>query len=352
MMKTCKNRSAFTLIELLVVVAIIALLIAILLPSLGKAKNLAKTAACGANARSIGQGMNVYAAQWDGAIPGSAYTSSYFLFANQATGVFGSPVGSFSLACPNIVSNFDWMSPIAAADGLPFEPGSTQPQRLKRFEQVNSMKMFTCAANDLQALQFPTSTLGFSGTLPETSYCAAVLFLYGSSNTGTVDEVFTKDATLPIYRPNINRVGNGSTKIFVADGAKFSNSQTVPDINLTAIASDFASQFVDDGAYNAYSHSWDRSQVPGNQNPGGGNFDARLYSYRHVRGTAGGPAGSYKMNAVFFDGHAELLNDLESASPALWAPSGTLIPATASNANAQTDVVAKYFGGQPSFLVP
>jgi prepilin-type N-terminal cleavage/methylation domain-containing protein/prepilin-type processing-associated H-X9-DG protein len=60
-----KRRFAFTLIELLVVVAIIALLISILLPSLSRARELSKRTVCLANIRGIGQGMHIYAQDGD-----------------------------------------------------------------------------------------------------------------------------------------------------------------------------------------------------------------------------------------------------------------------------------------------
>src|SRR5579884_1535661 len=53
-------RRGFTLIELLVVVAILALLIAILLPSLGRARNRAKAAACLSNVRQMGMAYQFY----------------------------------------------------------------------------------------------------------------------------------------------------------------------------------------------------------------------------------------------------------------------------------------------------
>jgi prepilin-type N-terminal cleavage/methylation domain-containing protein/prepilin-type processing-associated H-X9-DG protein len=57
-----KGKDGFTLIELLVVVAIIAVLVAILLPALSKAREIAKKTVCMTNMQQLGRGIHGYAA--------------------------------------------------------------------------------------------------------------------------------------------------------------------------------------------------------------------------------------------------------------------------------------------------
>jgi len=60
---------AFTLIELLVAVAIIALLIAILLPALSSSRAIAARSTCAANLNGIGRAVTIYASEFDGSMP-------------------------------------------------------------------------------------------------------------------------------------------------------------------------------------------------------------------------------------------------------------------------------------------
>jgi prepilin-type processing-associated H-X9-DG protein/prepilin-type N-terminal cleavage/methylation domain-containing protein len=75
------SHPAFTLVELLVVIGIIALLIAILLPALGRAREAANTITCASNMRQVGQAVMLFTHNNDGRFPGRAHrtaTGTYY----------------------------------------------------------------------------------------------------------------------------------------------------------------------------------------------------------------------------------------------------------------------------------
>jgi len=59
-----ETRRGFTLIELLVVIAIIAILAALLLPALSRARAQSYSARCKSNLRQLGLGLNMYVAEY------------------------------------------------------------------------------------------------------------------------------------------------------------------------------------------------------------------------------------------------------------------------------------------------
>jgi prepilin-type N-terminal cleavage/methylation domain-containing protein/prepilin-type processing-associated H-X9-DG protein len=332
------QRGGFTLVELLVVIGIIALLISILLPALSKARRSANTLACLANLRSIAQGMQMYASQNSGAFPGSVNTSARFLW-----GANGRNYDDNN--CPTVVQDWDWQSPILTVMGMNFNAGPAPSDRLERYQTGVNFKGFRCPENQFLADAYGGSTLHIPTSLLN-SYNTAAIFHYlpapalPDQGASAGVEYAASFNQLPAgYAPKLSAIGNSAEKIYVADGARYSNMGTSPDVDL-AYKGGYGGGYADVGSFSAFSNSWNRIAAPGNSDLGLVPADPRRYAFRHGRSDMRGPAGSYLFNAAFFDGHAETLDDLTGSNPVYWMPRGTKVTGWATEA--WPDVVAKW----------
>jgi prepilin-type N-terminal cleavage/methylation domain-containing protein/prepilin-type processing-associated H-X9-DG protein len=332
------QRCAFTLVELLVVIGIIALLISILLPALSKARRSANTLACLANLRSIAQGMQMYASQNSGFFPGSVNTSARFLWGSNGYNYDENN-------CPTVVQAWDWQSPILSVMGINFNPGSAGSDRIERYLTGINFKGFRCPENQFLADAYGGSTLHVPTAILN-SYNTAAIFHYlpapsvpdkGASVGVEYAASFNQVPTG--YTPKLSSIGPAAEKIYVADGARYSNLGTSPDVDLN-YKGGYGGAYSDVGSFSAFSNSWNRVSAPGNANFGLVQGDPRRFAFRHGRGDLRGAAGSYLFNAAFFDGHAETLDDMTGSNPVYWMPRGTKVANWATEA--WPDVVAKW----------
>ena len=95
------RRRAFTLVELLVVIGIITLLVALLMPALGKVRKHAWEVNCAANLRTIRSAVQVYVAQ-HGGYPSSTNFEAQMTQFTDASGQIDLPASSQSTTLESI----------------------------------------------------------------------------------------------------------------------------------------------------------------------------------------------------------------------------------------------------------
>jgi prepilin-type N-terminal cleavage/methylation domain-containing protein/prepilin-type processing-associated H-X9-DG protein len=257
---TTQLRRGFTLIELLVVVAILALLIAILLPSLGRARDQAKVSACLANVRSLAQASVSYANTNDNVMVPAAMA-----YKN------GTDLGFFAM-----VVNGDLPKPPVGAST------SFDPANRTTFPSLQRRYVFICPSTpDVDNTNSPNQTQDG----------------YWQNASANFDRDLKPAATVPkgesalIIQASYGINGSNYNKQTPCQFIQGPSSQNVSARKMSAVRSPSMMAFMYDGTtINAM------------------NSDALLavrIAGRHGRADPAKPATTGKTNIAFFDGHAE-----------------------------------------------
>jgi prepilin-type N-terminal cleavage/methylation domain-containing protein len=362
------NHGGFTLIELLVVVAIIALLISILLPSLSAAREQARQVVCGTTQAGFGKALHTYFNEENDWLPGVNTTGTPYLVRSRSI----SSDNEFWKNEKMPVQSFDWITPLVSYSG------GAPANRAERWRFI--WDKYRCASiretslpYDRKRSESPDWNDFVDPAKPQfyqASYASSAYFHYASNymdssqNRGNTFKLLVPDPRRNnrlknvteylspdwntqsyAYHPRLAKVGTPSSKVWSADGTRYLPLSLLLDHDVDPTPSSFGA-FTDTPPWRSANTAWgvapgslsyDGRTVAGSESEG----NNLSLSYRHGRpnGATDGPTNSGKLVAMFFDGHVEPMNDRQSRDPEPWYPSGTILDAGEGMTRVNTNYV-------------
>jgi prepilin-type N-terminal cleavage/methylation domain-containing protein/prepilin-type processing-associated H-X9-DG protein len=268
-----RPRPAFTLVELLVVIGIIALLIAILLPALQKAKEQANIVKCASNLRQIAIAVLGYANGNKGKLPPSAvgpgdkiYPNGWFWSNELVAQKYIDSVHGVDSAGKQLTGDSPFRCPSGIDEQLPGFSGFSALYPRQGQNQQYLWNPYPSQNEGVRTWYALNSITCEKGTTPS-AYVG-----------GSIDAAFA-------WYNNQN-VGNGEADTALKDIRFMRHLGVIKRSSLVVMA-------FDGNAYN-----W-------NNIAGSTGLSARI-SGRHGKATNDGKDGSF--NCAFFDGHVTLLS--------------------------------------------
>jgi len=191
--KTSAGQIAFTLVELLVVIAVVALLAALLLPALGRAKAQSRAMACLANARQIALLHHQYTSDFNGHVLSPSTGGSWHAMENlprlymgdKRSGYLG-PLHPF-FRCP--VATYPTGSVASDTVGYFYGVNSTlyEAKKTKIHSLVNPSRSYLLAENNQQAYCVIYAAAGGNTALNVERHGGRCSVIFNDSHAGLLE---------------------------------------------------------------------------------------------------------------------------------------------------------------------